>query len=425
MGKVISVLLCALMVSPVLMAKTVVVADAYVDVVRGQVVNNARIEIIDGRISAVSSSTSKALEAGDELVDLTGHTVLPGMIDMHTHLTNDAQEHGYKRLSKSQTRKALRGVKFANDTLMAGVTTVRNLGAGNYIDVALRDAINEGDIIGPRMFVSGPSLQITGGHGDINTLPHDLPTTVNSAVDGPWAAVQQVRENVKYGADLIKIKATGGVLSKGTKVGAQEFSLEEMSAIVAEAHRRGVKVTAHAHGAAGINDAIRAGVDSVEHASFIDDEGIKLAKSKGTYLSMDIYVTEYILGEGEAAGILPESLDKERQVGGVQRENFSKAVKAGVNMVMGTDAGVYPHGDNLKQLSRMVQFGMTPIQALQAASQNAAVLLGQEANVGALVPGRYADIIAVAGNPVEDVSLLENVAFVMKGGVIVKSPERK
>lgn len=401
-------------------AKTVIVADAYVDVVTGKLVQDARIEIEAERITSVTQSSSRRINKDDVFIDLSGYTLLPGLIDMHTHLTSDAKEHGLRRLTTSQVRKAFRGVKFAEQTLMSGVTTVRNLGAGGFIDVAMRDAIASGDIIGPRMFVSGPSLQITGGHGDNNILPFDMPTSTVGVVDGPWAAVQQVRENVKYGADVIKIKATGGVLSKGTKVGAQEFSLEEMQAVVKEAHRRGVTVAAHAHGTEGILDAIRAGVDSVEHASFISDEGIALANKMGTYLSMDIYVTEYILGEGEAAGISQQSLDKERTVGHVQRENFRKAVNAGVNIVMGTDAGVYPHGDNLKQLSRMVEFGMTPAQALQAASINAAKLLRQEQNIGAIDVGRYADIIAVKGDPLSNIALLEDVKFVMKNGKVYK-----
>ena len=402
------------------MAKTVIIADAYVDVVNGKIVKNARIEIENERITKILSSSSDSIEEGDTLIDLRGHTLLPGMIDMHVHLTSSATEHGINRLMTSDARKALRGVKNAHKTLMSGVTSVRNLGAPNFIDVALRDAINDKEFIGPRMFVSGPSLQITGGHGDNNRLPHDIPTTTVGVVDGPWAGVQQVRENVKYSADVIKIKATGGVLSKGTKVGAPELSLEEMAAIVVEAKRRGVTVAAHAHGTQGIFDAIKAGVDSVEHASFIDDKGIQLAKEKGTYLSMDIYVTEYILGQGEAVGISEENLAKERSVGGLQRENFSKAVKAGVNMVFGTDAGVYPHGDNLKQLSRMVKFGMTPMQALQTASINGATLLGQQNNIGSLSVGTYADIIAVKGDPIKDISILENLSFVMKAGEQVK-----
>jgi imidazolonepropionase-like amidohydrolase len=417
------ILLTALVLTtPFSMAKTIIVADAYLDVTAGKLIKNARIEIENDRIVKVSSSSSRTIDEADTLIDLAGYTLLPGLIDTHTHLTSDANEHGLRRLTTSQVRKAFRGVKYAEQTLMAGVTTVRNLGAGAFIDVAMRDSINAGDIVGPRMFVSGPSLQITGGHGDNNTLPFDMPTTTLGVVDGPWAVVQQVRENVKYGADLIKIKATGGVLSKGTKVGAQEFSLEEMQAAVKEAHRRGVTVAAHAHGTEGILDAIKAGVDSVEHASFINDEGIALAKKMGTYLSMDIYVTEYILGEGEAAGISQESLDKERTVGHVQRANFKKAVDAGVNLVMGTDAGVYPHGDNLKQLSRMVEFGMTSMQALQAASINAAKLLKQEQNIGTIEVGRYADIIAVKGNPISNISILEKVDFVMKGGKPVKMP---
>jgi imidazolonepropionase-like amidohydrolase len=248
----------------------------------------------------------------------------------------------------------------------------------------------------------------------------DFRTRSDGVADGPWEVAKKVRENIKYGADLIKFCATGGVLSKGTKVGIQQYSLEEMQMIVREAHRRGITVAAHAHGTEGIYTAIQAGVDSVEHSSFIDDAGIKLAKQKGTYLSMDIYNTEYILGEGEKAGILEESLAKERKTGSVQRANFEKAVKAGVKIVMGTDAGVYPHGDNLKQLSRMVQFGMTPMQALQAASINAAALLKKEQDIGSVQVGRYADIIAVKGNPLQDIRILENVQFVMKDGTVYK-----
>ncbi len=399
-------------------AKTFIIADAMVDVERGRLLSKPIVTVEDGRIIDIQSGDARQL-IGD-VVDLRGLTLLPGMIDMHAHLTSSSTEHGYKRLASSQTRAALRGVKHAQLTLMAGVTTVRNLGASGFIDVALRDSINAGDIVGPRMFVSGPSLGITGGHCDNNLLPVDYQVSSDGVADGPWEVAKKVRRNIKYGADLIKLCATGGVLSKGTKVGVQQYSLEEMKMAVSEAHRRGVTVAAHAHGTEGVYAAIEAGVDSVEHASFIDDAGIKLAKNKGTYLSMDIYVTEFILGEGEKAGILEESLAKERKTGALQRENFSKAVNAGVNMVMGTDAGVYPHGDNLKQLSRMVQFGMSPIQALQAASINAATLLNKESDLGSIKVGAYADIIAVSGNPLDDISVLENVDFVMKGGEVIK-----
>ncbi|MFT6098473.1 MAG: imidazolonepropionase-like amidohydrolase [Arenicella sp.] len=400
------------------LASTVIIADAMVDVNTGKLVENPLITIDEGRITSIRSATANQF-TGD-VIDLRGMTILPGMIDMHVHLTSSSQEHGYKRLASSQTRAALRGVKHAKATLMAGVTTVRNLGAGGFIDVALRDSINAGDIVGPRLFVSGPSLGITGGHCDNNLLPVDYQVSSDGVADGPWEVAKKVRRNIKYGADLIKICATGGVLSKGTKVGVQQYSLEEMQMVVTEAHRRGITVAAHAHGTDGIYAAIEAGVDSVEHASFIDDAGIKLAKKNGTYLSMDIYVTEYILGEGAAAGILEESLAKERKTGALQRENFTKAVKAGVKMVMGTDAGVYPHGDNLKQLSRMVQFGMTPMQALQAASVNAATLLNKENDIGSIKVGAYADIVAVKGKPLEDISVMEDVAFVMQGGIVVK-----
>jgi imidazolonepropionase-like amidohydrolase len=339
---------------------------------------------------------------------------------MHVHLTSDANLHGYRRLKVSTPRSAITGVKNAQSTLMAGFTTVRNVGAPGYADVALRDAINEGDVLGPRMYVSGPSIGVTGGHCDNNLLPFEYDVQSEGVADGPWAVRTKVRQNIKYGADVIKFCATGGVLSKGTKVGAQQFSFEEMQALITEAHLRGLTVAAHAHGTSGIKDAIRAGVDSIEHGSFLDDEAIALAKKMGTYLSMDIYVTEYILGEGEKAGILEESLAKERTVGKRQRDNFTKALNAGVKMVFGSDAGVYPHGDNARQLSRMVRFGMTPMQAIQAATIHSADLLGKAKLIGSISEGKLADIIAVKGNVMADMTLLENVQVVIKDGVIVK-----
>lgn len=401
------------LVSVTTSAQTVVIADALFDSPSGTLKSQPRIVIESERITSVSFGGEIP---NGELVDLSGHTLLPGLIDMHVHLTGSHKQHGYKRLASSSTRSALRGVMHAKNTLLAGVTSVRNLGAAGFTDVDLRDAINDGDVIGPRMFVSGPSLSITGGHCDNNLLPYDYKASSEGVADGPWEAAKAVRRNIKYGADVIKICATGGVLSKGTKVGVQQYSFKEMEKMVEEAHRRGKTVAAHAHGTEGVYEAIRAGVDSIEHASFIDEKGIKLAKKMGTHLSMDIYVTEYILGEGEKAGILEESLAKERKTGSVQRANFKKAMQAGVNMVMGTDAGVYPHGDNLKQLSRMVEFGMTAKDALQAASINAAKLLNQDGNIGVVAEGRYADIIAVKGNPLNDISILENVHYVMKGG---------
>ena len=398
-------------------AQTVIVADAMFDSKTATLKSQPRIVIEESKISTITFGG--AIPDGT-LVDLSGHTIMPGFIDMHTHLTSSHTEHGYRRLASSTARSALRGVKHARQTVLAGVTSVRNLGASGFTDVALRDAINDGDFIGPRMFVSGPSLGITGGHCDNNLLSYDFKAISEGVADGPWEAAKAVRRNIKYGADVIKICATGGVLSKGTKVGVQQYSLIEMQRIVEEAHRRDLTVAAHAHGTQGIYEAIKAGVDSIEHASFIDEQGIKLAKEKGTYLSMDIYVTEFILNEGKAAGILEESLAKERKTGSLQRDNFRKAVQSGVNMVMGTDSGVYPHGHNLKQLSRMVKFGMTPAIAIQTATYNGAKLLRKEDQIGQLRPGAFADIVAVQGNPLSDISLLENIDFVMKNGEVLK-----
>lgn len=404
----------------VLAETTVITADRMIDVANGKVVKQAAVIVNDNIITA--SGRLKDLTVPNEAtrIDLGNATLMPGLMDMHVHLTSDATRHGYKRLEVSLPRAAITGVKHAKATLDAGFTTVRNVGAPGFADVALRDAINAGDVVGPRMFVAGPSLGVTGGHCDSNLLPYEYDNYSEGVADGPWEVRKKVRRNIKYGATVIKFCATGGVLSKGTKVGAQQYTFEEMKALIDEAHLRGLTVATHAHGTNGIKAAIKAGVDSVEHVSLLDDDAIDLAKKNGTYFSMDIYVTEYILGEGEKAGILEESLNKERIVGKTQRENFEKAVKAGVNMVFGSDAGVYPHGDNPKQFARMVKFGMTPIQAIQAATINPARLLKQEATLGSLEKGKLADIVAVPGNPLDDMSLMEKVGFVMKDGQIVK-----
>jgi imidazolonepropionase-like amidohydrolase len=388
------------------------------DVTNGDMIKNHLVIVKDGRIDAVSPARSASIPKGIEVLDLQGHTLLPGLIDMHVHLTSGGGYHGYERLKLTDERRAILGVVHAKQTLMAGFTTVRNVGAGSFGDVALRDAINDGDIPGPRMLVSGPPIGITGGHcSDNNLLPPEYGVSGEGVADGPWAARTAVRRNIKYGADLIKTCSTGGVLSKGTKVGAPQYTVEELIALVDEAHTRGLKVASHAHGAEGIINALIAGADTIEHASFIDDEGIRLAIENDAALSMDIYVTEYILGEGANAGILEESLEKERMTGATQRSNFRKAVEAGATIVYGTDAGVYPHGQNAKQLSRMTRFGMTPLQALQSATTVAAEVMGLGYEVGKIEVGYAADFVAVEGNPIEEIELLEAPSAVIKGGV--------
>ncbi|MDT8439327.1 MAG: amidohydrolase family protein [Wenzhouxiangellaceae bacterium] len=381
------------------------------------------IVIRDGRIVQIASAEEIKADRTAQTIDLSGYTVLPGLSDAHVHFTSDHDKHGYRRLADSLPRMTLTGARNARNTLMAGFTTVRNVGAPSFSDVALRDAIAAGDIPGPRMLVSGPPIGITGGHcSDNNLLPPEFKATGDGVADGPWAVRQAVRRNVKYGADMIKTCSTGGVLSRGTQVGAPQYTLEELTALVDEAHMHGRKVASHAHGTEGIRTAIEAGVDSIEHASLIDAEGIRLAVERGTALSMDIYVTEYILGAGEDAGILPESLEKERQVGTTQRENFAAALRAGAIIAFGTDAGVYPHGDNARQLSRMTRFGMTPLQALQAATLTNARLFGLQDEIGRIEPGYRADLIAVEGDPLKQIETLERVVFVMKDGQVYKSP---
>jgi imidazolonepropionase-like amidohydrolase len=399
---------------------TAVRAGKLVDVVAGKVLLDQTILISGDRITAVGPAGSINVPAGAEVIDLSGATVLPGLVDAHVHLTGDPHQHGYASLGVSDIRAAMYGARSARVTLDAGFTTVRNVGASGFGDIALRDAINEGELPGPRMRVSGYAIGIKGGHCDNNLLPNDFHYVDGGVADGPWQARAKVREMAKYGADTIKICASGGVLSKGDEPGAQQYTLEEMKAIVDEAHKLGRRVAAHAHGASSIRDAILAGVDSVEHASLVDDEGIRLAREKGTYFVMDIYNDDYILQEGAKAGMLPESLEKERALGQLQRDNFRKAFRGGVKMAFGTDAGVYPHGDNARQFRYMVQYGMNPMQAIQAATINGADLLGWKDRIGSVSPGKYADLIAVAGDPLQDTAELTRVRFVMKGGVVVK-----
>ena len=302
---------------------------------------------------------------------------------------------------------------------MAGFTTVRNVGSDAWNDVGLRQAIDEGKLTGPRIVTAAYSFGATGGHCDSTFFPPSMNQRSPFNADTPEEGRKRVRELRKYGAQVIKICATGGVFSRNTEPGQQQLSLEEMQAIVKEAHQWGLKVAAHAHGTAGIKDAIRAGVDTIEHASLIDDEGIRLAKQHGAWLSMDIYNTEYTQAEGRRNGVLEDNLRKDREVADIQRENFRRAHAAGAKMVFGTDAGIYPHGDNARQFAVMVRYGMTPLQAIQAATLNASQALARD-DVGVIEANRWADLIAVPGDPTQDVALLERVPFVMKGGTVVK-----
>lgn len=396
----------------------VVTAARLLDVRTGRMIDNPQVRVRDGRIVEVAREGA-AIPQGARRVDLPGMTLLPGLIDMHTHLDADPTYGGYTGLQFNDRFWSMLSVVHAQRTLMAGFTTIRNVGSDAWNDVGLRQAIDEGKLTGPRIVTAAYSFGATGGHCDSTFYPPSMNQKSAYNADTPEEGRQRVRELRKYGAQVIKICATGGVFSRNTEPGQQQMSLDEMKAIAGEAHQWGLKVAAHAHGTAGIKDAIRAGVDTIEHASLIDDEGIRLAKQHGAWLSMDIYNTDYTQAEGKKNGVLEDNLRKDREVADIQRENFRRAHAAGAKMVYGTDAGIYPHGDNGKQFAVMVRYGMSPVQAIQAATLNASQALGRE-DVGVVEAGRFADLIAIAGDPTQDVTLLERVPFVMKGGVVVK-----
>ncbi|HKV92992.1 MAG TPA: amidohydrolase family protein [Candidatus Angelobacter sp.] len=408
--------------------KTVYIrAGRLFDATSDNVRENMVIVIVGDRIQSVGPASTVTIPAGANVIDLSHATVLPGLIDCHTHLGARADRYDeIYNFKDTPFDSAFAGVVNARKTLEAGFTSVRDVGSLPFLAVDLRNSINEGFIPGPRIVASGPAISITGGHGDLNNFSPQTRVAMFpeerdfQIADGVDQVRHVVRAQVKYGVDVIKILATGGVLSKGDSPGAPQFTFEELKAAAEEAHMAGRKIAAHAHGTQGIKNAILAGIDSVEHASLIDDEGIRLAKEHGTYLVMDIYNDDYILGKAIEFGLPQENVDKEKMVGRLQRENFERAVKAGAKMAFGTDAGVYPHGDNAKQFFYMVKYGMTPAQAIRAATSSAADLIGRAKDVGTLEPGKFADVIAVTADPLQNVRALENVGFVMKGGVVVK-----
>jgi imidazolonepropionase-like amidohydrolase len=406
--------------APALAETQVITAARMIDVITGRVVSNPVVIATDGRIVAVGTASNVTVPAGARAIDLAGMTLLPGLIDMHVHLDSDPTISGYRGLEHVDSFNTVLGVKHARLTLDAGFTTVRNVGSNNLDDVGLKQAIDGGYISGPRIVPATYAMGATGGHCDVTELPPSVTTPTPGVANGPDEIRAKVRQLRKWGAEVIKFCGTGGVFSKTDSVGGQQYSQEEMNALVAEAHMLGMKVAVHAHGAAGINAALRAGTDTIEHASLADDESFALAKKNGAWFSMDVYDDDYILAEGAKNGVFAESLEKERMIGRAQRETFKRGVAAGVKMVFGTDAGVYPHGTNALQFATMIEWGMTPLQAIQAATVNAGEALGRAKDVGAIAVGRYADMIAVAGDPLADVKLLQKISVVIKGGMVEK-----
>jgi imidazolonepropionase-like amidohydrolase len=387
------------------------------DSATGRLIDSPVVVVLGNHIEAVGGREI-TIPANARVIDLGQATLLPGFFDVHTHLTSNAGGGGYEGLGISTPRAALIGAKNARLTLMAGFTTVRNVGADGYSDVALRDAIEAGDVIGPRMQVSGPPLGITGGHCDSNLLPFEFHYSAEGVADGVEAVMHTVRETIKYGADVIKFCASGGVFSKGDNPRLEQYSPAEMEALITEAHRLGRKVATHAHSAISIKDAVRANVDSIEHGIFLDDEGIQLMKEHHTFLVPTSYPLFWFEEHAPQMHMPPWVMEKAAIIIPAAKQNMRNAFRSGVRVALGTDAGVYPHGENGGEFWAMVTLGMTPVQALQAGTVNAAELMGLSDKLGSITKGKLADLVAVKGDPLANVELLKQVQFVMKDGVV-------
>ena len=390
-----------------------------IDVVTGTRVDRAVVLIEGDRI--VQAGSGLTIPAGARVIDLGAATILPGLIDVHTHLSSQSGDYYTDLFRRSPIDNAVRAPTYARNTLLAGFTTVRDVGSSEYIDVALRNAINDGSIVGPRMQVATLAISATGGHGDLNGFsPYLHFEGATGIADGVDEIRKRVRENVKRGADVIKVLAGAGVLSEEESAGAPQYSQQELDALVAEAHMWGRKVAAHAHGTEAIKRAVKAGVSSVEHGGLVDEETVRMMVAQGTFLVPDIYTDVYILEHGAEQGLPQKIIDKERWLRGQQDVNWTRAFRAGVKLAFGTDAGVYPHGQNARQFALLVQhLGMSPADAIRMATVNAADLLGWSDKLGRIAPGYYADMIAVNGDPLADVSTLEHVQWVMKGGAVI------
>ena len=417
----------ALTATPAAAEKVVVTAARMIDVQTGRAVDFPAVFIgDDGRITSIADSRTVRWSSEVRHIDLGQRTLLPGFIDMHVHLDSPADIGGYRGLEFTDSFFGMTAVGNARSMLDAGFTTVRNVGSQNRNDVGLKQAIENGYAMGPRIVPAGFALGATGGHCDSTFLPPSLEKAdkEEGVADGVEELRYQVRRQRKYGAQVIKVCATGGVFSRNTEPGQQQLSETELRAIADEAHQWGLRVAAHAHGADGIKAAVRAGVDTIEHASLADDEGIRLcaARKRPCYFSMDIYNTDYTQAEGKKNGVMEDNLRKDREVAQIQRDNFARAHRAGVRMVFGTDAGVMPHAQAGRQFATMVRYGMTPLAALQAATRNAAQALGREGDVGAIAVGRFGDLVAVFGDPLRDPAVLAAPDAVVKGGVLVKGP---